>query len=464
MAEVLLWATSIAAAADRQPNFLFIYTDDQRYDALGVVQREQGEQARFPWFQTPNLDRLAAEGVRFRNGFVTLSLCAPSRACFLTGRYNHLNGIANNFTPFPLTNVTWATELRQAGYQTAYIGKWHMDGQRGQRPGFDYSASFIGHARYLDAPFEINGAQTVTKGWVDDVSTDYAINFIRQAKGKPWAVAVGFKSPHGPTEPPARWADQFAGSEARPVPNLGKLPPFYAELRRGSRSPATNEPSARVRLNLDYFRCLAAADENVGRLVAALEELKLADNTVIIYTSDNGYYHGEHGLGDKRSAYEESLRVPLLVRYPPLGARGRILYELVLNIDLAPTLLDFAGVQVPGQMQGRSWRPLLEGKHTAWRRSFFFEYFWEQQKNNSTPSLTGVRTATEKLIKYKDHDDWTELFDLARDPYEINNLYREPAAAKLRLHMESEYDRQKQAVGFVWPAYASDPKKLSGAK
>jgi len=180
----LAFVSAGGAAGASRPNFLFICTDDQRYDALGVVQREQGEQARFPWFQTPNLDRLAAEGVRFRNAFVTLSLCSPSRATFLTGRYSHLHGVANNFTAFPLTNVTWATELRKAGYQTAYIGKWHMDGQRGQRPGFDYSASFIGHARYLDAPFEINGAQTATKGWVDDVSTDYAINFIRQAKGK----------------------------------------------------------------------------------------------------------------------------------------------------------------------------------------------------------------------------------------------------------------------------------------
>src|SRR3977135_2054119 len=157
-----------AHAAERKPNFLFVYTDDQRWDAMGVVQREQGEKARFPWFQTPNMDRLAAEGVRFRNAFVTLSLCAPSRAAFLTGRYNHLNGVIDNHTPFPEDNVTHASLLRAAGYATAYIGKWHMDGQRGQRPGFDYSASFIGQGRYVDCPIEINGKPTETKGLVDE--------------------------------------------------------------------------------------------------------------------------------------------------------------------------------------------------------------------------------------------------------------------------------------------------------
>src|SRR3954453_12384425 len=174
-----------ASAADRRPNFLFIYTDDQRWDAMSVVQREQGQQARFPWFQTPNMDRLAAEGVRFRNAFVTLSLCAPSRAAFLTGRYNHLNGVINNHTPFPENSVTHAALLRTAGYTTAYIGKWHMDGQRGQRPGFDYSASFIGQGKYMNCPIEINGKSTPTSGWVDDVLTDYAVDFIKEHREKP---------------------------------------------------------------------------------------------------------------------------------------------------------------------------------------------------------------------------------------------------------------------------------------
>src|SRR5262245_61558964 len=197
-------------AAERKPNFLFVYTDDQRWDALGVVQREMGERGRYPWFQTPHMDRLAAEGVRFRNAFVTLSLCAPSRAAFLTGRYNHANGVANNHTPFPENNVTHASLLRAAGYKTAYIGKWHMGGQRGQRPGFDFSAALIGQGRYLDCPVEINGVSTPTKGFVDDNSTDYAISFMKEHKDKPFLVVVGFKACHGPTVPPERAKERFA--------------------------------------------------------------------------------------------------------------------------------------------------------------------------------------------------------------------------------------------------------------
>jgi arylsulfatase A-like enzyme len=462
LALLFLWvglaAPATAAPSTDRPNFLFLYTDDQRWDALGVVQLEQGNRARFPWFQTPNLDRLAAEGVRFRNAFVTLSLSAPSRAAILTGRYNHSNGIANNRTPFPTNSVTWATQLRSAGYTTAYIGKWHMDTQRGQRPGFDYSASFIGQARYTNTPFEINGVSKPTQGWVDDASTDYAIAFIRRLKGKPWAMTVGFKSPHGPCQPPERWKDKFADGYARPVPNLNVTPPFAATNRANRASVAVAGPPGALRANLNYFRCLAAVDENIGRLLRELETLGLADDTMVIYSSDNGFYFGEHQLGDKRSAYDESLRVPMLVRYPRLGVRGKLRDDLVLNIDIPATLLDFAGVPVPKEFQGRSWRPLLEGRAADWRRSFFYEYF--RERNYAAPSLTAVRTATAKLIKYKDHDEWTELFDLAADPYETKNLYRDASAARLRADLEGEYERQKQAVGFVWPSYADDPGTL----
>src|ERR1051325_5631541 len=206
-----------AFAADRKPNFLFIYTDDQRWDAMSVVQREQGDRARFPWFKSPNMDRLAAEGVRFRNAFVTLSLCAPSRAAFLTGRYNHLNGIVNNHTPFPEQSGTHAPLLRAAGYKTAYVGTWRMGGQRGQRPGFDYSASFIGQGKYVDCPFEINGQPTPTTGSVDDVATDYAIAFMKEHREQPFLIVVGFKLCHGPTQPPERAKDRFANARARPV-------------------------------------------------------------------------------------------------------------------------------------------------------------------------------------------------------------------------------------------------------
>jgi arylsulfatase A-like enzyme len=457
LAVLTLLGAASARAADRKPNFLFVYTDDQRWDAMGVVQREMGERGRYPWFQTPNMDRIAAEGVRFRNAFVTLSLCAPSRATFLTGRYNHLNGVANNRTPFPTNSVSHASLLRAAGYKTAYIGKWHMGGQHGQRPGFDYSASFIGQGRYVDCPFEINGEPKPTTGWVDDVSTDFAIEFMKQNRNQPFSVVIGYKACHGPNDPPERAKDRFADAKARTVPNL-KVRAIYRapDDQPASKAEAAGTFTNEANVNLRYFRCISAADDNLGRLLKALEELKLLDDTVVVFTSDNGYYHGEHGLGDKRSAYDESLRIPLLVRYPKLFPKGRALDEMALNIDLAPTLLDLAGVAAPREMQGKSWVPLIAGKSTDWRKAFLAEYFYE---NNfaGTPTVVAVRTATAKLIKYPGHDEWMELFDLAKDPYETKNLIKDPASKELQAQMQAEFDRQAKVVDFRIPDYADKP-------
>jgi arylsulfatase A-like enzyme len=446
----------VLRAAER-PNLLFVYTDDQRYDAVSVVQTEQGDRGRFPWFRTPSMDRLAAEGVRFRNAFVVCSLCAPSRAVNLTGRYNHFNGIASNFRPFPIDNVTHASLLRAAGYTTAYVGKWHMDSQR-ERPGFDHHYSFIAHARYWDPLFIVDGKDTPTKGWIDDISTDYAIEFMKSQKGsgKPWLLVVGFKSPHGPTEPPERAKDRFAGEQARVVPNLNTPAPYMGSA---ARSRTVDLTAGTVSVNLDYFRCISAADDCLGRLLDALDELGFAKNTVVIYTSDNGYYLGEHRLGDKRSAYDESLRVPFLVRDPALGAaaRGRVVNDMVLNLDLAQTLLDFAEVPAPKEMQGLSWRPLLTGTRTRWRQSWFYEYFAENQKNSRVPDITAARTINAKLIKYPSHDDWTELFDLRNDPYEMTNLFKDPNYGTLRAKMEAEHDRLAGEVGYRVPDYVDRP-------
>lgn len=450
VAALFLVATPLIAA--ERPNFVFIYTDDQRWDALGCVQREQGEKGRFPWLKTPNLDRLAAEGIRFRNAFVVNALCAPSRATYLTGCYGHINGIVNNHTPFAASNVTHATLLRQAGYVTGYVGKWHMGPQRGQRPGFDYSASFVGQGRYVDCPIEVNGKETPSKGWVDDVSTDYAIQFLREHRAKPFALVVGLKAAHGPFDPPTRYKDLYAGEEARVVPNMA-IPAIYN--RANPAKPAPTTPT--VPTNLGYFRCLTAADDNVGRLLKELDALHLTENTMVVYASDNGFYLGEHQLGDKRSAYEESLRIPLLVRYPRLGKKGRIVDQMALNVDLAPTFLDYAGLPIPKTMQGRSWRPLLEEKKDAdWRKAFFYCYFYE--RNFRIPTVTAVRTEQAKLIRYPDHPEWTEVFDLRTDPYEMKNLANDANRADLRRELEAEYDRQKQRIDFRIPDFADDPK------
>jgi arylsulfatase A-like enzyme len=448
-----------ATAAARKPNFLFVYTDDQRWDAMGAVQREQGERARWPWFQSPHMDRLAAEGVRFRNAFVTLSLCAPSRAAYLTGRYNHANGVVNNHTPFPVTSVTHASLLRTAGYKTAYFGKWHHGSQSGQRPGFDYSASFVGQGKYWNCPVEINGVSTPTTGWIDDVVTDYAIEFARQNRAHPFSMVVGFKSPHGPrggANLPERLRTKFAGEASRPVPNLSS-PAIY---RPGAASPTATKAAPVpqvIEAHLDYFRHIAGCDENLGRLLKTLDDLGLTEDTVVVYASDNGYYLGEHGLGDKRSLYEESLRIPLLVRYPRLFPKGKTLDEMVLNIDLAPTLLELGGVAVPREMQGLSWVPLLTGKNPAWRTSFLAEYFYEN--NFETPTMLGVRTANAKIVQYPGHPEWTEVFDLAIDSYEQKNLAADPAR---RAQLTAELEAQIKATGYHVPADTDKPGDNAG--
>lgn len=270
------------AAQQARPSFLFIYTDDQRWDALGVVQREQGERGRFPWLESPNLDRLAAEGVRFRNAFVVTSLCAPSRAAFLTGRYGHVNGVVNNHTPFPEESVTHASLLRAAGYRTGYIGKWHMGRQSGPRPGFDFSASFVGQGVYFDCPFELDGVTTPTQGWVDDVSTDYAIEFLRERRDRPFSLVIGYKTCHGPFTPPPRAAEAYGESRARVVPNLA-TPAIYRDGSppRGNRPrrrpgaqpmPADTPDETTAPTNLGMFRGLRAIDENIGRLLRTLDE------------------------------------------------------------------------------------------------------------------------------------------------------------------------------------------------
>jgi arylsulfatase A-like enzyme len=441
------------AGDSRKPNFLFIYTDDQRWDAMGAVQREQGARARFPWFKSPNMDRLAAEGVRFRNAFVTCSLCSPSRAAFLTGRYNHLNGVTSNDTPFPESSVTHATLLRAAGYRTAYIGKWHMGEQRGQRPGFDYSASFIGHGRYQDCPVEINGVSTPTQGWIDDVSTDHGIEWIKQNRDRPFSVVVGFKSPHTPrggANLPERLRNLYAGEASRPAPNSSARAIYHGPVPAGGVKPHRLAANS---VHLDYLRHVSGADENLGRLLDALDQLSLAEDTVVVYTSDNGYFLGEHGLGDKRSLYEESLRIPMLVRHPRLFGKGRVVDEMVLNIDLAPTFLDLAGVAEPREMQGVSWKALAAGrKPENWRRSFLAEYFYEEGVN--VPTMVGVRTANAKLVRYPGHEEWTEVFDLDADPYELKNLASDPV---LMAKLSAEFDAHVRAVKYAVPPGADKP-------
>jgi arylsulfatase A-like enzyme len=440
------------------------------------VQQEQGEQGRYPRLKTQHLDRLEREGVRFRNAFVVNSLCAPSRATLVTGQYGHVNGVDNNHSPHPDGNLSLPALLRPAGYVPANVGTSHPGGQPGTRPGSDYSASFVGQGKYFDRPVEVDGVATPTPGFIDDVPTDYASVFLRDHLDQPFLLILGYKTCHGPFTPPPRHEKTYDGKQARRTPNLGLRPPYRPAAANPAagkgKAAATSPDSPTVPTNLGMFRGITAIDDNVGKLLQLLDELKLTDDTVVCFSSDNGYYLGEHGLGDKRSAYDESLRIPMLVRYPRLIAEGRTDDHLVLNVDPAATFLDLAGAPVPAAMHGRSWKPILEGQaDVPWRDSFFYCYFFE--RGYGTPTTTAVRTQTAKLIKYPGHDDWTEVFDLQADPYETKNLAADPAHAELRKSLEAEYQKQSQAIGFRIPEFADmppadgslpGPKKAKAAK
>ncbi len=444
-------ATNATTTVHRRPNLLLILTDDQRWDALGVVQREQGDKARFPWFTTPHLDRLASEGARFRNAFVVHSLCSPSRASFVSGQYGHRNGITNNVTDFPSTTVNQAALLQASGYRTAYIGKFHM-GSQPARPGFGFVASYTGQGLYEGSTFLVNGKSQRPAGWVDDIATDYALEFIRTNQTQPWMMMLGYKAAHTPRTPPERARQRFADCSVKRAVNADAKPPYgrgQLALREDTPPPykeAVTDAGGSDYYLINYFRSLSAMDDNIGRILAELDSLKLADDTLIVFAGDNGYFLGEHGLGDKRAAYDESMRIPLLLRYPRSGICGKLVDELVLNIDVAPTFLDFAGLPVPKAMQGASWKPVLDGKNTTWREAFLFSYAFESPLP-ATPAMLAVRTRTAKLITYPGHDAWTELFDLASDPCETRNLANDPAHATLLRRMRSEMATQISRFG-----------------
>lgn len=457
---LFLAATLSSLAEEKQrPNFLFIITDDQRWDAIAAVQEEQGDKARFPWLETPALDRLKSQSASFRNTFCTTSLCSPSRASFLTGQYVHSHGVSNNHTPLPIESTTYATVLKEHGYRTGYVGKWHM-GNQDERPGFDFSASFRGQGKFFKCPVVVRKdgerKEVIADKWIDDASTDFAIEFLRENKERPFLLTVGFKSVHGPREPHPDHQSSYTGEKAQPVPNLGAYAPFLPE--KGGK-PAFNPGNPKL---LDYFRTLTSADRSLGRLLQEVDALGLDKNTIVIFTSDNGYYLGEHGLGDKRSAYEESLRLPLLVRSPFHDTKKSAVDPIVLNLDLAPTIVDLAGLPVPASFQGKSLKPLLEGSTPpTWRADFLYEYFYERNFRN--PPVLGIRTTSEKLVTYPGRESWNQVFEVREDPYELVNQYANTAKAEVRQRLEKRLEELKQETGYKVPESA-DPDRFGTEK
>jgi arylsulfatase A-like enzyme len=439
---ILLAIIFSAAVFAAGPNIVVIISDDHRHDALGVVQRELGDKANFPFMKSPQLDRLAAGGIRFRNAFVTHSLCSPSRATVLSGLHTHQHGITFNEAPYTSAE-TWPHVLAANGWKTGYFGKWHMGNQR-ERPGFQETATFINQGIYFDCKFVVNGKETPTSGWVDDVGTGYAIDFIRRNKERPFALYLGFKTPHDKRTPAKRHETTHADVKLNQPANWNQGAPWVKD--------AGWDWDQRHADRIAYFQTLAGLDDNIGRLLDVLDDLKLADNTLVIYMGDNGYYLGEHGLGDKRTAYEESIRIPFLLRYPA-EVKPAVRDELVLNLDIAATVLGACGLKPSWKQYGENLLPLVTAAPGAvpWRKSFLYQNYRDPAYPKVTFDVLAVRSASHKYVENDHNPAWTQLFDLQADPGENHNLARDPVAAELLTRMQAELARLKVETDFVPP-------------
>ncbi len=472
------------SVGQNRPNVLFIFTDDLTFQAISAY----GEQRKL--LETPNIDRLGREGVRFDRCLVTNSICGPSRATILTGKYSHLNGFYNNSNcVFDSTQTTFPKLMQAAGYSTAIIGKWHLISDP---VGFDHWHILPGQGLYYNPPMKLNGQDVKHQGYTTDLITDFSIEWLKNRdKTKPFMLMSQHKAPHREWAPALRhlgWDkdrqypepetlfDDFAGrskavkdhdmgidrtfteldAKLRPTPNLTpeqlKEWNAYYEPRNEAYRQAnlTGKDLVRWRYNRymhDYLACVKAVDESVGRLLKFLEDEGLAENTLVMFSSDQGFYLGEHGWFDKRWIFEESVRSPLFVRWPKVAKAGKVSKDIVSLIDFSSTILDAAGIAIPNEMQGRSMIPLLKGEVPSdWRKSLYYHYYEFPVPHRVRPHY-GVITDRFKLIHYykPDVDDW-ELLDREKDPQETKNFYNDPAYASVVNELHAELKKLRSEV------------------
>ena len=437
-----------------RPNVLIVLCDDLRWDHLSC--------AGHPHLRTPNIDRLAQEGVRFANAFCTTSLCSPSRASILSGLYAHTHGVTNNFTDFPEQVPGLHTRLHEASYDTAYIGKWHMgENNDEKRPGFDYWASHKGQGKYFDTEFNIEGERKSLPGYYTTVVTGLAKGFInRDHKSRPWFLMLGQKAPHSFYTPEEKYAHRFDQVRV-PYPasafQLDDKPGWYRErlspwhgiygpLFEWRKEYPDDKPEAVKdfeNMIHGYWGVIQSLDDSMAELLKLLESRGELDRTIVVFMGDNGLLNGENGMVDKRAMHDASIRIPLLVRYPPLVAKGRSKIETaqVLTLDLAPSLLELCGVTALGEVHGKSWVKLVREGDPGWRTAWFYEYNYEKQFPY-TPNVRGVRTDAWKYIRYPHGDGskdrhMAELYDLRKDPGETRNLIQDPSLAAKTLELQT---------------------------
>lgn len=457
-----------------RPNILFIMSDDHAAHAISaygsVINR------------TPHLDRIAQEGMRLDNCFCTNSICAPSRATILTGLYSHLNGVETLDDRFDSSQQHVGKLLQAAGYQTAIIGKWHLGHGEGHDPtGFDYWSVLPGQGHYYDPVMIEMGERKKYEGYVTDIITDLSLDWLRgRDPSRPFALMCHHKAPHRPWDPDPKYADLYEDVD---IPEPPTFDDDYSNRSRAAAAATMRidrdlsardlkvEPPAGLsdaelkrwkyqRYIKDYLRCVASIDDNVGRLLDYLDEAGLTENTVVVYTSDQGFFLGDHGWYDKRFFYEESLRMPFLIRYPKEIAPGSHSDLMILNTDFAPLFLDYAGVPVPDNMQGRSFRSILRGEQVPdWRRSMYYRYFMHLAHHNVYAHY-GIRSERYKLIYYYEESpeppEW-ELFDLESDPHEMRNVYEDPAYAQVVDELKAELHRVRVEVGDLRNPWDGEP-------
>ena len=449
----------------RPPNIVVVLVDDLRWDDIAV--------AGHPFVETPNIDRLASGGARFLNAFAATPLCSPSRASILTGQYVHTNGITDNTARDAASHrlPTFAIPLAAAGYQTAFMGKWHMGNDDTRRPGWTRWVSMKGQGEAVNPKFNVDGERLEVTGYVTDVLTDYAIDFVRKAGDEPFMLFLAHKALHpnimqrddGGTatlaEQPAGFvpAERHRGRYASAVVprrlNATRAPVRKPALQRQipglpplSVTTGTSDADVRARLEM-----LLGVDESLGRIVQVLEELGELDNTVIVLTSDHGYFYGEHGLDEERRlAYEETVRIPLIIRYPKIVRAGATPAQMVQTIDLASTILELAGVADTVQRHGNSLVPVLGGGTPPWRSSVLIEYYSDTVfPRILTMGYEAVRTERYKYIRYAELPGMDELYDLDADPFEMDNLMGSPQGRALLPELQAELAQLQRESGYL---------------
>ena len=495
----LLAVTAGTAFADSRPNIVVIYSDDHAYQAISAYGSRLADVA-----PTPNIDRIARQGIRFDRATVTNSICAPARAVMLTGKYSHVNGVINNRTGFDNSQATFPKLLQQAGYETAIIGKWHL---RTDPTGFDHWEVLHRQGHYYNPDFKSPAGMVQVEGYVSELITEKTIDWLesRSDADKPFLLMMQHKAPHREWEPGPQQIHYFANQF---IPEPENLFDDYANRASAARlQDMSIENTMRMREDLkvydrddmdgdsrwatvswqrmtegqqriydaaygprnrafrdsnlkgddlvrwkyqqylkDYLRTIRSIDESVGELLNYLEANDLVKNTIVIYTSDQGFYLGEHGWFDKRFMYEESFRTPLLMQWPGRIAAGSATSKLVSNLDMAPTLLDLAGAEIDPSMQGLSLRPILDGEEDAdWRDAVYYRYYEYPYAHQVEPH-EGVATERYKLINFLLTDEW-ELFDRESDPHEMNSVYADPEYARVRSRLKRRLDELKVQYG-----------------